>query len=64
MNAKLTAERLGRRAIVYIRQSSAGQVAHNQESRRRQYALADQARCWRPDAERRPPPGARRRSQK
>jgi DNA invertase Pin-like site-specific DNA recombinase len=44
MNAKLTAERLGRRAIVYIRQSSPGQVIHNQESRRRQYALADRAR--------------------
>ena len=44
MNAKLTAERLARRAIVYIRQSSAGQVVHNQESRRRQYALVDRAR--------------------
>jgi len=44
MNAKLTAERLARRAIVYIRQSSPGQVVHNQESRRRQYALTDRAR--------------------
>ena len=44
MNAKLTAERLRRRAIVYIRQSSPSQVAHNQESQRRQYALADRAR--------------------
>ena len=44
MNTKLTAERLGRQALVYIRQSSPGQVVHNQESRRRQYALADRAR--------------------
>ena len=44
MNAKLTAERLRRRAIVYVRQSSAGQVLHNQESQRRQYALVDRAR--------------------
>ena len=44
MNAKLTAERLARRAIVYVRQSSPGQVVHNQESRRRQYALTDRAR--------------------
>ena len=44
MNTKLTAERLGRQAVVYIRQSSPGQVVHNQESRRRQYALADRAR--------------------
>src|SRR5262249_53475458 len=44
MNAKLTAERLSRRAVVYIRQSSAGQVLHNQESQRRQYALVDRAR--------------------
>ena len=44
MNPKLTSERLSRRAIVYIRQSSPGQVIHNQESTRRQYALADRAR--------------------
>jgi DNA invertase Pin-like site-specific DNA recombinase len=44
MNAKLTAERLHRRALVYIRQSSPTQVAHNQESQRRQYGLADRAR--------------------
>jgi hypothetical protein len=31
------------RAIVYIRQSSPGQVIHNQESQRRQYGLADHA---------------------
>lgn len=44
MNPKLTSDRLGRRAIVYIRQSSLGQVIHNQESQRRQYGLADRAR--------------------
>jgi len=44
MNAKITAERLARRAVVYIRQSSPGQVLHNQESQRRQYALKDRAR--------------------
>lgn len=39
MNPKLTPERLNRRAMVYIRQSSAVQVTHNLESQRRQYAL-------------------------
>ena len=44
MNPKLTLERLNRRAIVYIRQSSAVQVLHNQESQRRQYGLQQHAR--------------------
>src|SRR5580658_2072970 len=44
MNPKLTAERLQRGAIVYIRQSTPGQVLHHQEGRRRQYALKDYAR--------------------
>src|SRR3984893_8402150 len=44
MNPKLTAARLRRRGIVYVRQSSPGQVVHNQESQRRQYGLADHAR--------------------
>lgn len=44
MNPKLTAERLARGAIIYIRQSSPGQVLHHQEGRLRQYALEDQAR--------------------
>jgi DNA invertase Pin-like site-specific DNA recombinase len=44
MNPKLTADRLSRRAIVYIRQSSMGQVMHNHESQRRQYGLVDRAR--------------------
>ncbi len=44
MNPKISADHLKRRAIVYIRQSSPGQVIHNQESQRRQYGLADHAR--------------------
>ncbi len=44
MNLKLTADRLNRRAIVYVRQSSPGQVLNNQESQRRQYGLAERAR--------------------
>jgi excisionase family DNA binding protein len=44
MNSKLTNERLNRRAVVYLRQSSPEQVFQNQESQRRQYGLADQAR--------------------
>lgn len=44
MNPKLTAERLLRKAIVYIRQSSPNQVLHHQESQRRQYGLVDRAR--------------------
>src|SRR3984893_12127161 len=43
MNLKLTADRLSRRAIVYVRQSSPGQVLNNQESQRRQYGLAERA---------------------
>lgn len=43
-STKLTAEHLGRRAIVYVRQSTPHQVQDNLESRRRQYALADYAR--------------------
>jgi DNA invertase Pin-like site-specific DNA recombinase len=44
MHPKLTVEILNRRAVVYIRQSSPGQVANNLESQRRQYGLADHAR--------------------
>jgi len=40
---KLTPERLRRTAIVYIRQSTPGQVAHHQESQRRQYGLEERA---------------------
>ena len=42
--SKITPERLARQAIVYIRQSTADQVANNLESKRRQYGLADRAR--------------------
>ena len=41
---KITPEHLSRGAIVYIRQSTPGQVANNLESKRRQYGLADRAR--------------------
>src|SRR5258708_9346960 len=41
---KITADHLARSAYVYIRQSTAGQLVHNHESRRRQYGLADRAR--------------------
>lgn len=41
---KITTEHLSRNAIVYIRQSTPGQVANNLESKRRQYGLADRAR--------------------
>ena len=41
---KITPEHLLRSAIVYIRQSTPGQVANNLESKRRQYGLADRAR--------------------
>jgi DNA invertase Pin-like site-specific DNA recombinase len=43
MNAKITPEHLGRGAVVYIRQSTLGQVVENTESQRRQYALAESA---------------------
>ena len=45
MNPKLSADHLRRRAIVYIRQSKPEQVIHHQESKLRQYSLADQARA-------------------
>lgn len=41
---KITPEHLARAALVYIRQSTANQVLHCQESQRRQYGLADRAR--------------------
>jgi DNA invertase Pin-like site-specific DNA recombinase len=40
---KITATHLGRRAAIYVRQSTPGQVATNAESRRCQYALAERA---------------------
>jgi DNA invertase Pin-like site-specific DNA recombinase len=44
MNPKITPDHLGRGAVVYVRQSTMGQVAENTESQRRQYALAETAR--------------------
>ena len=41
---KITIEHLARSACVYIRQSTADQLAHNHESRRRQYGLVDRAK--------------------
>lgn len=41
---RITPEHLARDAVVYVRQSSAFQVAHNLESQRRQYGLADRAK--------------------
>ncbi|MCF3948921.1 recombinase family protein [Acidiphilium iwatense] len=41
---KITPEHLARGAYVYIRQSTADQLLHNHESRRRQYGLSERAR--------------------
>ena len=41
---KITPDHLARNAFVYVRQSTADQLLHNHESRRRQYALAERAR--------------------
>lgn len=43
MGNKIQVEHLARTAMVYLRQSSPGQVRHNVESRRLQYALAQRA---------------------
>lgn len=43
--SKISAEHLARGAYVYVRQSTADQLQHNHESRRRQYALAERARA-------------------
>jgi hypothetical protein len=42
--SKITADHLARSAYVYVRQSTAGQVHRNHESRRRQYGLAERAK--------------------
>jgi DNA invertase Pin-like site-specific DNA recombinase len=44
MSSKITSEHLARKAIVYVRQSTAAQVRENLESQRRQYALVEHAR--------------------
>ncbi len=42
-NEKITSEHLKRKAVVYVRQSTADQVRFNRESQRRQYDLANRA---------------------
>ena len=44
MSEKIKPEHLARKAVLYIRQSSAFQVAHNQESCRLQYAMTQRIR--------------------
>jgi len=44
MSEKITARHLGRKAILYVRQSSAYQVSHNLESQKLQYAMQDRLR--------------------
>ena len=44
MSDKIKPHHLGRKAILYVRQSSAHQVMHNQESRKLQYAMRDRLR--------------------
>ena len=46
MSSKITPDHLGRGAVIYVRQSTLGQVAEHTESRRRQYALAESAHTW------------------
>jgi len=41
--SKITSDHMRRRAVVYVRQSSATQVEHNRESTARQYQLAERA---------------------
>ena len=43
MNPKIKPEHLTRAAVVYVRQSTMGQVEHHTESKRRQYSLVDTA---------------------
>jgi DNA invertase Pin-like site-specific DNA recombinase len=42
---KITADHVGRRACIYVRQSTPEQVQRNRESQRRQYALVERARA-------------------
>ena len=43
MNTTITQAHLSKPAYIYVRQSTPGQVRHNQESTERQYALQDKA---------------------
>ena len=49
MSEKIGEQHLARRAILYVRQSSAQQLANNEESRRLQYAMRDRLHAlgWR-----------------
>lgn len=52
MSTKISSEHMQRGAVVYVRQSSVGQVLEHKESQRRQYALAETAqRTWAEQAE-------------
>ena len=44
-NHKITPEHLRRRAIVYLRQSTEGQVRHNKESQKLQYGMQERLRA-------------------
>ena len=44
MSDKIKAHHLDRKALLYVRQSSAHQVMHNQESQKLQYAMRDRLR--------------------
>lgn len=46
MNPKVTSDHLHRGAVVYVRQSTLGQVVEHTESQRRQYGLAESARTY------------------
>ena len=46
ISSKITESHLSRQAVVYLRQSSPGQVRRNKESQRLQYALKDKAQEW------------------
>ncbi len=44
MSEKIQPQHLARKAMLYVRQSSAFQVAHNQESQKLQYAMQSRLR--------------------
>src|SRR5579863_5946229 len=46
MNPKITGDHLARGAIVYVRQSTLGQVLEHTESQQRQYALVESAKSY------------------
>jgi hypothetical protein len=46
MSDKIKTQHLERKAILYIRQSSAYQVSHNLESQKLQYAMQERLERW------------------